>query len=665
MFMPRFYQEDCLRIIAKLRAKGIVRAFAVMASGLGKTVTMAFDVLAFRKIFPKARVLYLCHQNYISNQSRITFEAINGVGCSYGFYNGFEKSVHRVDFLFASFQTMRNDLKKFNPSEFDYVVVDESHRAYADTFLDVVSYWKPKFLLGMTATPDRTDGQDVRDVFGQEVFCLPLEEALAQGLLTPVDYRLMSDEIQLKKVFKSPERRLSLAKLNRTIFIPRRDQEIASVIEKHSCDVNDPRRIIFCQTTQYCDHLSKYIDGSVPFHSKISANERIVRLEMFRQGLVTTLLTVDVFNEGIDIPPANVLVFLRSTTSPIVFMSQLGRGLRISEGKEKVVVLDFVGNCERVKTVYDLWERVKGNRQVFLSKSPHGQRKSTPFGSGVYNPLQLNVDHVQFQEKIVTLLDVVRRITAGYTPEDCLSLLKAFAKKLGRSPTQMEVQSNKAEMPSHEVFSRHFGSFSKALDAAGLQTNQITHVTDDELLRQLRVVTDSLKHPPSQRELSQASKDGLCSCEPIFRERFGSLNNALKRIGLTPGREVGLTEKDLAEQLCRLKVKLGRIPTVTDLAEASARNETASYSMFRDRFKTWNNALRKAGLTDKKVEVIRYSSSELVEEIKKAATILGHTPTTGDIIRLIEKKKLRVVSLGAFYGHFKNWEGTLKAAGLK
>ncbi|GEM_PF-6099273 len=130
-------------------------------------------------------------------------------------------------------------------------------------------------------------------------------------------------------------------------------------------------------------------------------------------------------------------------------------------------------------------------------------------------------------------------------------------------------------------------------------------------------------------------------------------------------RQVGLTKKELVGQLQKLKEKIKRIPTVKDLIEASAQKETASYTVFRERFKTWNNALWEAGLTDKKVEIQRYTEMELVADVKKANSILGHAPTTGDMDRLRKKGKLKVGSLGSFYWRFKNWKNVLKAAGLK
>lgn len=665
MFIPRFYQTDCLNAVARTRQNGITIALAVMASGLGKTVTVAFDILAFRKDFPKARILYLCHQNHILHQARGTIEAINGSNNSYGFFTGLEKAVHSVDFLFASLQTMRKHLKSFNPSEFDYVVVDESHHTHAGTFLDVVTYWKPKFLFGVTATPDRTDGQDIRSVFGKEVFYLPLEEALAQGLLTPVDYRLMTDEIQLQQAIDNAERRLSIRMLNRTIFVPKRDEEILRLIKEHSKEIHNPKTIIFCQSVSHCKYLAKLIPNAMSIHSRVSHGERIVRVGLFQEGLLNTLLVVDVFNEGIDIPEANVIVFLRSTTSHIVLFQQLGRGLRLSEGKKKVLVLDFVGNCERVKTIYGLWEDVKKRRQKFLgtiSAKVIKERKILPSNT---DPFYLDTSVPHFEEKILSVIDIVRRVSDGYTPEELKSKMQAFAKKLGRTPTQKEVQESKIEMPSLSAYNRSFGNFSKALQAAGLVPNQFKNVSDEELLLQLKKLQEKLGRTPTQYDISKASKEGECCSDPVFRDRFGSLTKAFELIGVKPTKFVGLTREELCDQLRELKVKLGRLPVVADIIRASAKDEMASMTLIWQNFGTFNQALRTAGLTKKVKEQPKYTKEQLLDDIRTARDLLGKVPTTGDMDRLRAEGKLKVGSLGPYYKKFATFGDAVNAAGVK
>lgn len=258
----------------------------------------------------------------------------------------------------------------------------------------------------MTATPDRLDEQDIREIFGEEVYSLPLEEAMAKGYLSPVDYRLMTDEIQLLKTIETERGRLSISHLNRKIFIPRRDEEIARIIGRNITEVDNPRTIIFCNSVKHCEHMAQFVENSFPIHSRIPEKEREVRLEMFRHGLITTVLTVDCFNEGIDIPEANVIAFLRSTDSATIFFQQLGRGLRKNDGKEKVIVLDFVANCERIRMVADLKQSVKQE----LEKARKGN------GESAVEPMTLNMDSVEFQEKIVPILEILARANAEFYP---------------------------------------------------------------------------------------------------------------------------------------------------------------------------------------------------------------------------------------------------------
>lgn len=402
MYHPYPYQTECLDAVEAVRNRGLKRALIVMASGLGKTVTTAFDAKKYRERQQGGRVLFLCHNNDILYQAKTTFQAVNGMNCSYGYYHGEEKHLHHVDFLFASFQTMDQARDLFNPSEFAYVVVDESHHSQADTFRATIEYFKPQFLLGATATPDRLDMLDIRDIFGQEVYYLPLEEAMARGLVTPVDYRLLIDEIVKESVLEiNPETRVSLAELNRTIFIPKRDDEIAKIIARHTSEIANPRVMIFCTSIRHCEHLAQFIPDSFAIHSLVPERERTVKLEMFRQGIIGTILTVNAFNEGIDIPQANVVVFLRSTTSNTVFLQQLGRGLRLSDGKDKVIALDFVANCERIKMVHNLWRTVEDTalkyaKEQNLPEIPH--------------PMTLDVQSIEFVETIVPLLKLMDRV---------------------------------------------------------------------------------------------------------------------------------------------------------------------------------------------------------------------------------------------------------------
>ncbi len=396
MFTPYAYQEECLVVLRTTRIQGKSVALIVMASGLGKTVTVAFDAKEWLKE-NKGRVLYLCHQNEILDQAQETFESILGSGYTYGFYTGRKKEMHKADFLFASFQTMSKHAERsFSPNEFAYIIVDESHHSQAPSHLKIVQHFKPKFLLGATATPDRADGLNIRSVFGEEVFKLPLEKALArEGLLTRVDYRIVTDEISFDQVNDANIKDLSLEDIDHSVFIPKRDEEIAASIDRHTAELSEPRIIIFASTIARAEQLAERISGAAAYHSEIPGKKRTVLLEMFRQGMIRALITVDCFNEGIDIPEANVLVFLRSTSSMRIFYQQLGRGLRLSEGKDKVIVLDFVGNAERLVMLKELADAIG----IHFSEEMANRANKRP------NPF-----NIKFDEKAQGVLDLVKRV---------------------------------------------------------------------------------------------------------------------------------------------------------------------------------------------------------------------------------------------------------------
>ncbi len=395
MFTSYSYQEECLVVLKTTRIQGKAVALIVMASGLGKTVTVAFDAKEWLKA-NKGRILYLCHQNDILGQAQLTFASILGSDYTYGFFTGREKSAHKADCLFASFQTMsKNAERKFSPDEFGYIIVDESHHSQAPSHLKIVEYFKPKFLLGATATPNRADGLNIRSVFGEEVYNLPLEKALAQGLLTRVDYRLVTDEISFDQINKINPDELSLEDIDHNVFIPKRDEEIAASLDRHASELFEQRIVVFASSIARAEQLVQSISGSVAIHSQVPIKERLVRLEMFRLGMIRAVITVDSFNEGIDIPEANVIVFLRSTSSMRIFYQQLGRGLRLCKGKDKVIVLDFVGNAERLIMLKELADAIG----VHYSEEMAARANKQP------NPF-----NIKFDEKAQGVMDLVKRI---------------------------------------------------------------------------------------------------------------------------------------------------------------------------------------------------------------------------------------------------------------
>ncbi len=321
-------------------------ALIVMATGLGKTFVSA--LWAKQHLAKGKRGIFLCHEIGILEQSLEAFREVLGDRFSFGVYNGSKRSMH-VDLLFATFQSIRGKLSQFPADSYAFEIVDESHHGKAPTFEPVIKHFSVRYLLGMTATPDRMDLEDIREIFGKEVVNIPLEKAITKGWLTPFEYHIVTDNIdqevlsQLLEKAGHTRKRITLKDINRTLFVRARDKKIAETIRSYGL-----KTIIFCRNIAHAERFRKFLPGAEVYHSKRSAEQNRATLRRFRSGQCRYILTVNKFNEGMDIPDAELIVFLRTTESLTIFLQQLGRGLRLRPGKKKVIVLDFVANAERM-----------------------------------------------------------------------------------------------------------------------------------------------------------------------------------------------------------------------------------------------------------------------------------------------------------------------------
>lgn len=358
---PREHQLECLAAIRQVVEAGGNCALIVMASGLGKTHVSMYAIEQFYAGRRFDRVLILCHSEDILRQSRAKFEHHFGPTYTYGMYVDTDKATRRTDFLFATFQTMKEHRVSFPIYEFGYIVVDEAHHTPAPTYGPTVEYFQGQFLLALTATPHRSDGQKLADYYGEPVYQLDFIAAARRGLVVDIDYHLITDDLrddQLKEYALGP-RKLSLQQLNRTLFIEKRDEEIVRIIKAEMTSEPDPRTIIFCRSVPHAERIAQLMGaGAVVVHNGRSKPDNNAALEAFRCGAAQAIVSVQMLNEGIDVPDANIIVFLRNTVSRTVFYQQLCRGTRLAPGKTKVKVLDFVGNCERIKMVIELEQAI-------------------------------------------------------------------------------------------------------------------------------------------------------------------------------------------------------------------------------------------------------------------------------------------------------------------
>lgn len=342
---PNKMQAEALKSLKELREEGKDKALLISATGTGKTFLSAFDV----KIARPKRFLFIVHRNLIARTAKESYEKIIDKDIKTGIFSGSRKEIDQ-DYLFSTIQTLCKDenLHMFAPDHFDYIVVDEVHRAGAKTYQKVLDYFKPKFLLGMTATPERTDDGDIFKMFDYNIaYEIRLNQALSENMLVPFHYHGISELMVDGKVIDE----LSDFRL---LVSEERVKHILKYADFYGCDEGRVKGLVFCSkideakalAEKFCEYGKKAIalTGASSEEERSKAIERLESDELPVNEQLDYIFTVDIFNEGIDIPCINQIILLRPTESAIIFVQQLGRGLRKSQGKRYLEVIDFIGN---------------------------------------------------------------------------------------------------------------------------------------------------------------------------------------------------------------------------------------------------------------------------------------------------------------------------------
>lgn len=355
----REYQAMALDSIWKAFDRGDQRALLVLATGLGKTFVAGKFLARVYSKFTGAKVLILANKDDLIKQFDRSIWGHLPKTVATHLWDGHEKPMFNEGVTVATFQSVFNHIKSGKQlPEFNMVIIDECHHAGADTYRQVIDAITPDFLLGMTATPHRTDNNDITDIFGQPVFSMDIIKGMRHGYLAKVDYRVYSDNIDWDFVSGNSRKAFTVKNLNKQLFLPQRDDEVISIIKNVWSRDQINRGILFCASIEHCRqmelNLLSYGFRARGLYSGMDPWKREKYLREFRQGKIQMLVTVDILNEGIDVPEVDLVVFLRVTHSRIIFLQQLGRGLRISRGKSRVVVLDFVTDIKRVASLMSL-----------------------------------------------------------------------------------------------------------------------------------------------------------------------------------------------------------------------------------------------------------------------------------------------------------------------
>lgn len=337
---PNKMQQSALKNLQDLRRSGSHKGLVISATGTGKTYLSAFDV---RNLAPN-RMLFIVHREQILQKSMSDYQRIiGGKDDDYGILSGTSRVVD-AKYLFATIQTISKSsfLTSFDPKAFDYILIDEVHKAGADSYLRVINHFQPKFLLGMTATPERTDDFNIYELFDYNIaYEIRLQEALEEDMLCPFHYFGVTDFVHNGQIIDDTTMLSQLVTNERVSYLIEK-------IEYYGHSGKSVKGLIFCsrkeEALQLSDMLNERGYRTVALTGSDIQEARIQCVADLESGKLDYILTVDIFNEGIDIPCINQVVMLRQTQSSIVFVQQLGRGLRKHSEKEFVTIIDFIGN---------------------------------------------------------------------------------------------------------------------------------------------------------------------------------------------------------------------------------------------------------------------------------------------------------------------------------
>ena len=379
-------------IVEKLEVERTIhnrnRNLIVAATGTGKTVISAFDYKRFKKEKKSAKLLFLAHRKEILQQSLSVYRGVlrdNNFGELW--VDGLIPS--NYEYVFASIQTVNNRLENLDiiPEYFDYIVIDECHHLTSNSYRAVINYFKPKVLLGLTATPERMDGGDIQEDFHNRIAAeIRLPEALNRKLLCPFQYFGITDSIDLSNIGWERGRYISSELSNIYTSNDRRIREIIDALNKYTKDFQDVRALGFCVSMEHAKFMAeKFLMAGFKADYLTSANTQnrdLVRQMLLRKE-INYLFVVDIFNEGVDIPEIDTVLFLRPTESLTVFLQQLGRGLRLADDKDCLTVLDFVANSRPEYNFENKFRAIIGKTATTVYKEIEDNFPHLPLGCSI------------------------------------------------------------------------------------------------------------------------------------------------------------------------------------------------------------------------------------------------------------------------------------------
>jgi superfamily II DNA or RNA helicase len=409
----REHQEDALRALERMRAEGKTIALLEHATGAGKTVTAITDA---RRL--GGRTLWLVHRRDLVAQTQREFQRLWPEAETGRYYGGTHET--DADNLVAAIQSVVDQLDEFGPKEFAYLVIDEAHHAAAETYRRILEHFKPRFILGLTATAERADGQNLLELFRDCAHRLTLQEAVERGELVPIRCVRVKTNVDLSRV-RYNQVQYNRQDIEQAIAIPARDRLIVDTYVEH---VPNRKAVAFAVNVRHGEALAEEFQRrGIPAKSvsgRMSSREREQILHDFQEGKLRVLCACDILNEGWDCPNIEVLLMARPTLSRVIYLQQLGRGTRKAAGKECLIVFDFVDNASRYNQALSA-HRVLGKsayRPGGLLLAPpdqlaaeeealaRGERPTTVLEIGLWAKDYEPIDVFNWQQEIVNMISV-------------------------------------------------------------------------------------------------------------------------------------------------------------------------------------------------------------------------------------------------------------------
>jgi superfamily II DNA or RNA helicase len=541
---PFGYQQEILdELDAQRTIHNRWRNLVVMATGTGKTVVSALDYKRLRAAGVVERILFIAHREELLVQSLSTFRHVLRQGDFGELYVGGQRP-REWRHVFGSVQSLTQlDLGDLDSTHFDLVVVDEFHHAMASTYRRLLEHLKPKVLVGLTATPERTDGADVREWFdGRTAVELRLWEALEQGLLAPFQYFGLHDDVALEQVRWRRGRGYDVTEL--TNVYTGDDHRVRLILQAVRDKIEDPgrmRALGFCVSIQHAVFMAeRFAAAGIPSQaitSETRREDRAAALAALRERAVNVLFTVDLFNEGLDIPTVDTVLFLRPTESATVFLQQLGRGLRLAEDKACLTVLDFIG-AQHQEFRFDLrFRALTGSSRRGLQRDVEQGFPTLPAGC------HIELDRVAQQIVLDNIKQSLNVSWKGLVAEARSVERPTMAEFLDEAGIELE-DLYRGNGRSWLDLKRAAGWIDASTDpddaALGAALGRMLHVDDLERLRFFQAVTASGKFPGDERTRRLAAMLHFSLFDA--RAPFSSIEDSLTRLLANRGRAEELRE---------------------------------------------------------------------------------------------------------------------------